>query len=171
MKVAQVYDNYVNGIFKYFYVRTSSRELSEDLTSKTFEKVLKNFEKYDKEKGAISTWVYTIASNTLIDYYRVNSKKKHVELTENNEPQTNVGNKSMETDVELDIGKKVLTQILSELHPEDQELMHLRYTLEYSYKEVSKKMGIDVNAVGVRMHRITKRIKQDRRMKNLTTKV
>lgn len=64
------YEKYKDKIYNHFYYRVSFNvEVSEDLTSETFFKAYKNFKKYDK-KFAFSTWIYSIASNVLIDYFR-----------------------------------------------------------------------------------------------------
>ena len=33
-------------------------------------KVVENIDKFDEQKASFSTWIYTIARNTVIDYYR-----------------------------------------------------------------------------------------------------
>ena len=43
---------------------------AEDLHSAVFTKVYEKFSSFDQTKASISTWVYTIARNTLIDFFR-----------------------------------------------------------------------------------------------------
>ena len=45
-----------------------------------FEKALTNFKSYDNRKAQFSTWVFTIARNTLTDYVRTHFKKQTVTL-------------------------------------------------------------------------------------------
>ena len=77
MKYIKFYNENKDKIFSYFYYNLNQNtELSEDLTSETF---LKGFEKFDtyNEEYQFSTWIFTIARNLLIDFFR----KKKIEIT------------------------------------------------------------------------------------------
>ncbi len=74
------YEEYLPKIFKYISYRISDKFLAEDLTSTVFEKALTKYETYSSKKAVISTWVFTIARNTLIDYYRAADHEKMTEL-------------------------------------------------------------------------------------------
>ena len=156
----KIYRDYVDLIFRFFYVRTENRDLALDLTSKTFEKVLKNVNKYDASKGKISTWVFTIAKNTFIDYLRKNGSTDFVDLS-NVEKMlvVNERNKDIEDFVYKDVKKKKLLKAISNLSSLEQQLIHLRYTEELSYKEIAYQTGLNINTVGIKLHRIIKNLK------------
>ena len=50
-------------------------ELSLDLTQEIFISVLKSIQNYDSKKASFRTWLYKLASNRLVDYYRSKSYK------------------------------------------------------------------------------------------------
>lgn len=56
-----VYEHYYDYIYNYFYYHTFQREVTEDLTSITFMKVLEKGNLYDEEKAKVVTWLLTIA--------------------------------------------------------------------------------------------------------------
>jgi len=60
-----LYEQYLPRIFQYVSYRVGDRTTAEDLTSDIFNKALTNFTKYDSRKAAFSTWVFSIARNTL----------------------------------------------------------------------------------------------------------
>lgn len=67
---AGLYDKYIARIYRFVYFKTSHRETAEDITSQTFIKALKKIKKFNPEKGSFSAWLYRIARNNVIDYYR-----------------------------------------------------------------------------------------------------
>ena len=69
-----VYEHYYDYIYNYFYYHTFQKEVTEDLTSTTFMKVLEKGNLYDEEKAKIITWLLTIAKNVWVDYLRKNRK-------------------------------------------------------------------------------------------------
>jgi len=76
-----IYDKYVRKIYDFIYYRTLDKEISEDLVGDIFLKIIKNFDSFswNTEKD-LSNWMYRIAHNTLIDYYRTN--KAELQLDE-----------------------------------------------------------------------------------------
>ena len=70
----RLYEQYLSRIFQYVSYRIEDRTTAEDLTSDIFNKALTNFTKYDSGKATFSTWIFSIARNTLIDYYRRRSR-------------------------------------------------------------------------------------------------
>src|SRR5512136_2506782 len=77
---AQFYDEFMPKVFSYIRYKVDSEQTTEDLTSIVFEKALSNFMKYNRDKAAFSTWIFAIARNTVIDYYRTESRRKHLDL-------------------------------------------------------------------------------------------
>lgn len=67
---AAYYHDYKHKIYSFVLYRVGGdNNLAEDITSDVFLKAFKRFESYDTQY-AFSTWIFTIARNTLIDHYR-----------------------------------------------------------------------------------------------------
>jgi RNA polymerase sigma-70 factor (ECF subfamily) len=67
---SQIYDQYIEKIYRFVYLKVSSREVAEDITSKVF---IKGWEAMNKQGADIknpSAFLYQIARNSVIDYYR-----------------------------------------------------------------------------------------------------
>ena len=71
-----IYAHYKNHIYKFFFVRTNDETLSDELTSIVFEKALKGLSNFQWQGISFSAWLYRIARNTLIDYFRGNEKRQ-----------------------------------------------------------------------------------------------
>jgi RNA polymerase sigma-70 factor (ECF subfamily) len=136
-----------------------NRDDALDLTAQTFEKVFSKFKTYDSAKAKISTWVFTVARNTLIDFYRKNGRVDVTSLTDVEDIIVDDRNKSMEDSVYIDVQKEKLVLLIQKLSVSDQEIIHLRYTEEMSYAEIAERLGITVNAVGIQLHRAVQKLK------------
>ncbi|MBI2984309.1 MAG: RNA polymerase sigma factor [Candidatus Kerfeldbacteria bacterium] len=67
-RFAALYDAYVDRIYAFHYYRLGHQQTAEDLTSTTFLKALESITTF--HTGSFSAWLYRIARNTLIDFYR-----------------------------------------------------------------------------------------------------
>ena len=74
-----LYDLYIKKIYNFVYYKTMHKETAEDLTSQTFFKALDNIQRFDETKGSFSSWLYRIARNTVIDYYRTKKTENNIE--------------------------------------------------------------------------------------------
>lgn len=124
-----------------------------DLEQEILIQLWKSFDKYNKEYK-ISTWIYRIAMNVSISFYRKN-KNKPSNLSidsifiENNyeEIADNIGNKS-----------KILHFFIDKLNKLDKAII-LLYLDDYNYKEISDIIGITETNVGSKINRIKTKLK------------
>jgi RNA polymerase sigma factor (sigma-70 family) len=72
-KFGRLFEEYYPKILRYTMYRTGNAEAARDITSETFFKALKNLWKFHWIGTTFSAWLYRIAGNTVIDYFR--SKK------------------------------------------------------------------------------------------------
>ncbi len=66
----EIYEEFFPKIYNYIYYQINNNAVCDDLVSSVFMKVVENIDKFDEQKASFSTWIYTIARNTVIDYYR-----------------------------------------------------------------------------------------------------
>jgi len=129
-----LYDLYIDQIFAYVLRKTSQREVAEDLTSQIWMKALKWIENFETQEWAsFKSWIYTIAANMVIDYYR--SAKEQVQLDDIAEMwiSENIGSQIDNKDTLA----KVLV-FLKNLKPIEEEIVILKVWDELSYKEIAE---------------------------------
>ena len=68
--MTSIYKEYRTKVMGYIYNHVQSTADAEDLCSDVFEKVQLKLDSYDSEKAALSTWIYSITRNCVIDFYR-----------------------------------------------------------------------------------------------------
>jgi RNA polymerase sigma-70 factor (ECF subfamily) len=66
----RLFEEYYPKILKYTIYRTGNAEAARDITSETFFKAFKNLWKFRWIGTTFSAWLYRIAGNTVIDYFR-----------------------------------------------------------------------------------------------------
>src|SRR5262245_26117942 len=57
-------------IYNFFRYRVAAGTVAEDLTSITFEKAWRSRLRYRRDLSSFSTWLFTIARNVAVDYFR-----------------------------------------------------------------------------------------------------
>lgn len=149
--IENVYEKYVNLVFRFVYSRTRNRHISEDITSEVFLKIVRYWDKYNHQKAGIGTWIFTITQNTLIDYFRKNNKQKLTQpIDEEAEQQCN---KTHDDYVQIDIDTARILKAVAKLNKIEQLLIFLRFTQEMSYNEIAQETGMNINTVGVKLQR------------------
>ncbi len=131
------YQEWKHKVFSFFLYRLGGkREVAEDLTSETFIKAYEHFEGYDPAY-AFSTWVFTIARNTLIDHFRKEKQVLPLELMPD-ESDESFAEEQMQRDADGSFQKEKLLVALSSLPDVQQECITLKYLNQMSTKEISK---------------------------------
>ena len=149
----EVYENYSDKVMHYILSKISSRSDAEDLFSTVFLKVFEKFPSFDQNKASVSTWVYTIARNTLIDYFRV--RKVHEELGEEDAVTEDAFAGILEEET-LD----ELASALEKLPPRERDLIVLHYYHNLQLKEIAQIMGMSYSNCKVIHSKALARLRQ-----------
>ncbi|MBI2854202.1 MAG: sigma-70 family RNA polymerase sigma factor [Chloroflexi bacterium] len=154
----RLYDEYVQKVFRYIHYKVNDSPLAEDLTSAVFEKALLNFSKYDKDKAAFSTWIFTIANTMVIDHFRVHGKRQNAPLeAAATMPATGL---LPEEEMEKQGEQECLKICLSRLPEQDQEIIRLKFGAEINNRQIAKMVKLsDVN-VGTRLYRAMGKLRE-----------
>jgi len=148
---------YWNSIEKTLSLKLVSREDVEDLTIATFSKAFDKLDSYD-DSFAFSTWIQTIASNTLIDFFRKKDQKTiSIDQQQEDDEINNIDVIDNSLDPENHLIRvqknKHITGVVHRLKPHYRELIILRYLDEMSYVEISKKLNMPLGSVKAKLFR------------------
>lgn len=78
--VETLYVEYAAKIRNYIYRRTSDNDVADDLTAETFCKAMAAMVAGKGPKSSVSGWLYRIAHNLIIDYYRTRERRTEISL-------------------------------------------------------------------------------------------
>ena len=138
-----LFDKYSDKIYRFIYYKVINKELAEDLTSQCFLKAWEQIFAGRKIK-TFQAWVYRIARNLVVDYYRTREKE---ELPLIYEPRFNP---------EETLNPEELEKLLLSLKNEVREIVILKYIEELSINEIAKIVDKSAGNVRVILHRALK---------------
>lgn len=134
---------YYRPVYTYFYKNTDQYHLSMDMTQEVFIKMAAGISGY-KPRAPFKSWLFTIASNHLKNYYRTASRRPGLsELSEDIPADISVTSR---VEIRCDIQKA-----LEGLPPEQRETVILRFYNEFSVKEIAKITGAMETTVKARI--------------------
>jgi RNA polymerase sigma-70 factor, ECF subfamily len=150
-----LYDRYLDKIYRFIYYKTFSKEVAEDLTSDVFHKAFVKIASFDETKGIFAPWLYRIARNSVIDYYR--TKKSDVSIEDTFD--VGVDERTPETlDAIADIGK--VTAYLETINAKHREIIMLRVWEGKSYREIAEIIGGTENSAKMTFSRSIRELRE-----------
>ena len=152
----RLYDLYIKKIYDFIYYKTLHKEITEDLTSQTFFKALKNINNFDDKIGSFSSWLYRIARNTVIDYYRTKKTDKNIDDV------WDLASKQ-DTEAEIDVSQKLeqVKQYLQKLNTTQREIVIMRLWDGLSYQEIAEITSKTITSCKMTFSRVMTKLRQD----------
>jgi len=143
-------------LFTYFAPRVKSMmlklgagdALAEDLVQETFVSVWRKAALYSSQRGAASTWIFTIARNLRIDQLRRQSNKPYEDL------------ESLELASDAPLGSALVEQrqvidrvtlALKNLPAEQQDVVRLSFIHDMPHAQIAESLGVPLGTVKSRL--------------------
>lgn len=140
----QIYKDYKDKVFAYIRNHVNSIADAEDLCEDVFVKIFEKIETYDENKSRLSTWIYSVTSNTVIDFYRTNHISSEIPEDLSDERS------SIEEDYLDQENLEALAGALRELPQEQMDIIVLRYYKGLTLQEVAEKMSLSYGITKLR---------------------
>lgn len=140
---SQIYLEYKPKVTAYVRGKISDYDEVEDLVEDIFLKVYKNLDRFNPEKASISTWIYTITSRTVLDYYR--GRRVFDAIPDENGaeglmPDQLIDSNSVETPLLEEEELNQLAAALNKLPVKERDIIILHYYSNIKLKDVAEKM-------------------------------
>jgi RNA polymerase sigma-70 factor, ECF subfamily len=149
-----LYEQYAEVIFRYVYSHLDNRLDAEDLTEEIFLRAWRALPKYDERGLPFSAFLFRIARNSLIDYYR---QRKAVQSIEDIELQSR--EMGPEETVDVRIEDRNLRDTIAKLREDYRNVLIFRFLSGLSPEETAQVMQRSVGAVRVLQHRALSALK------------
>lgn len=146
----QVYETCLPRIYRFFRFRVRDILLAEDLTATTFEKAWRMRHTYQADRGAILSWLLTIARNTATDYFR--QKRPDDEL--HDEMNESAAVRPVEDLILEDDTLARLSALMDGIVPRDRELIALKYGAGLTNRAIADLTGLSESNVGTILSRM-----------------
>ncbi|WP_019119510.1 RNA polymerase sigma factor [Brevibacillus massiliensis] len=134
--------------------------MSLDLTQEIFISVLRSIKSYDSSKASFRTWIYKLASNRLVDYYR----SKHYKYAQIVEPIDDYEwNDGYDLAVSLEYKEDFarIASLVNQLDTGSQQIMRLKLFGEYTLQEIAASEAIPLSTVKTRYYAALKWIRKN----------
>jgi len=154
----EMYDNYMPKIYRYMSYRLGNASIAEDLTADVFEKALKHFDSYRQERASQSTWLMTIARNTMTDYFRKESRVQVVR--EDDAPEEVSHDPDVDEQMERLEEVRQLRLSLAGLPKLDQDIISLKFGAGMNNREIARTLNVSESNVGTRLYRAVRRLRE-----------
>lgn len=157
----ELIDRYQSKLSKYLSRRSSATaEDIEDLLQNIFINVYKNLRDFDSSLS-FSSWIYRIAHNEMIDWYRKAKRTQTFSYEENEEIIKNIASEINVAEELIEKERlKEIKDIINSLGEKYQEIIELRFFEEKSYKEIADILKIPEGTVAIRLNRVKKQLQE-----------
>ena len=133
--IASLYDLYAPKIYSYIYHRLSDPTAAEDLTGQTFLRMIEALRSDRGWRTSFSGWLFRIAHNLVIDYYRRRSQAELSDIEDfPNIPALDSDPYKAATAM---LDSDALLRAIHELTEEQAQVVALRFLEGYSITEVA----------------------------------
>lgn len=154
---AAIYDHYFPKVYNYVRYRVQDADITDEITSHIFERVLTNIGSYRPQKAPFGAWLFAIARNAAQDHHRSLSRRPWLPLDRIvTHPSTDpLPEEAVEG---RDINARLL-QAIRALPPREQDLIALKFTSGMENKEIARVIGLSESNVGVILFRALRQLR------------
>ncbi len=137
-----IYCTYHSKVCGYLRSKITNTHDVEDIAADIFVKVYEKLDTFDETKASLSTWIYTIARNTLTDFFRTHRVFEEI-------PQTMESDSSVEESICNTEMLDALADALESLDERERDIIIMRFYKGKTLREISEQMGISYAYVKV----------------------
>jgi RNA polymerase sigma-70 factor (ECF subfamily) len=162
---SMIYEETMPRIYRYYYYKTMQRELSEDLTSEVFIRVYGNLGNIRLDEKTFISWVYRIAHNLLVDYFRKNNIiNQPIDNFLDNIQTTDEEQMKKESSYlkrEFDLERPELISAISSLTGLQKDVIILRFVEDMDYDTIARIFGKNKGTIRGIVFRAVEKIKKE----------
>jgi RNA polymerase sigma factor (sigma-70 family) len=156
----ELYSTYLPKVYNYVCYRVGDESTAEDITAEIFERALTHLHTYRSDRGAFSTWLFSVARNLVANHLRARGRRPEVHSLESlPHMQMAAGGVSPEqAAIEADQLRRVQAH-MRKLPKRQQEVLALKFGGGLGNQELAKAMKLKPNHVGVLLHRAVRALR------------
>lgn len=153
----QIMRLYERRIFGYVMRHVNNQEDAEDITQEVFIKLYKKFDSYDP-KQTFTTWLFTIATNTIYDFLRHRRGKQDLLIVDDPvQPFETADTRDAYIEVEASVD---VAQGLEKIKTVYRTVLLLYYRDELTCEEIAAALNTPVGTVKTHLSRARKSLKE-----------
>ncbi|HEX5430285.1 MAG TPA: RNA polymerase sigma factor [Patescibacteria group bacterium] len=158
----RIYDSYSVRLYRFIYMRVGHKEVAEDILAESFIKAWTKISQVNSSK-AFSAWIFQIAKNNIIDYYRV--RKSTIAIEEVEQVLEDAADPIDQT--ELDLDQRRILKALEFLPHDHQQVIRYKFFEDLTNPEIALIMNKTEGAIRVIQHRAIQKLQEILRQKRI----
>lgn len=154
-----IYDEYIEKIYRFIYLKVNSVEIAEDISARVF---LKGWESYKVNYSSIQNigaFLYQIARNSVIDYYRDKDRTKVV--SSDYQMQIVDSRTDIHEKAALNEDMAIIKTAIQNLKKDYQDVIIWHYLEDMPIANIAEILNKPAGTVRVMLHRGLKSIKKE----------
>lgn len=151
---SKLVDMYASRCYGYFYRLTGNNDISDELLSELFVKLVVKIGSY--KGGSFESWLLKIAANLFHDHLRSKQRRKKLIEVRYEQVEAGIVKPKRSNDEQVD---KLQLQ-LKRLDSDTRELILLRYYSQLSFKEIASMRSEPIGTTLAKTHRGLKKLRQ-----------
>lgn len=151
-----LYKTHYTPIFRYLFFRLKNREDAEDLAQTVFLKAFKSLDEGSWSDKESTSYLFTIARNTLIDFFR---RKKYTPIVSDEIISIAVDTDTTDNPMKTRELEELVARGVSKMREKEKEAVTLRFIAGIPYEEIAQIMGKREDAIRQLVHRGLKSLK------------
>jgi RNA polymerase sigma factor (sigma-70 family) len=160
-EIEELFLEYHPRVFSYVRYRVADVEEAEDLTSDIMERALRYLSSYDQRKGAFSTWIFSIAHNTWVNYVKRQKRRDPYHVDLGDEVETMPASDPLpEQSLVHQEQVSHLLECLGTLPERQQEILSLRFAGRLTNREIAHVLSMNERTVGVTILRALRKLRR-----------
>ncbi|WP_226537344.1 sigma-70 family RNA polymerase sigma factor [Fictibacillus halophilus] len=153
MQLDEVYELYMNDLYRYLFSLSKDHYVAEDLVQEAFYRAYMTLEDY--EINNIKAWLFKVAYHAFVDYQR---KNKRTVLEEDVKPHLNADQNTPESKMLEKESLRLLLEDLNLLQENEKQAVLLCDLHELSYQEAADILDLKLNTFKSHMVRGRKKL-------------
>lgn len=149
---AQLYQLYVQPVFRYLYSRIGSLPEAEDATAQTFLAALESLPRY-RDDGHFAAWIFSIARRKAMDHFRSQKRLVSLDYAESIALQPDLLQQAIQSEQ-----NQALAKVIGSLPDDERELIRLRYIAELDFAEIGRLLNRSEDATKKSLYRLLARL-------------
>ncbi len=148
---ADLYEMYYDPIYRYVSFKCGNKLEAEDLSGEVFVKMIESIHTFKFKGFPFSSWLYRIAHNIVVDYFRRKGRRPTVPL-DNAINAASDAHSDLERLAEVSLTIREVILAMENLTDLQREVVTLRFAAGLSIAETAKAVGRKENAVKALQH-------------------
>jgi RNA polymerase sigma-70 factor (ECF subfamily) len=152
---------YYDEIYCYIYRQTANKDTAMDLTQKVFLSMLGTIARFDSKRAGFRTWLYRIATNKTVDYFRSRTvQRSHVLALDGSELEL-LGEEDFTRRIEqADLMDQVMRYV-NALPTEAQQIFRLKLYGEYTFAHIAELLSLPEPSVKSKYYRLLNTLRKE----------